>query len=948
MGRRRKLSTGVLLVLGMFAGLIGFAPSAFAHHAYIQDTVENSCDLATGKIKVTFDVNSWDRVDTDERVLNPSIGVQYRLGDTIDFPPAPPLDGFSDDIGTWAFVDNNAGGVPTFSGDFLLDPAEAAGKFIQLRAYPKGTWTNQDGTDTLAANPDTQQSFVVGHEALTSQCPPPNPTATATVQCAEARIQVSITGSGSATTVDIKKNGAIVAGGDDLPVPVGGPTVFNVPLDDSDEDNILTLTADYAAGTDQTFTLAIDCKHPMPGAQAQVRCAQGDILVTLTNTGTQATTADIRKNGVLVGNDVAVPQGTSTFTVALAPADENASVTITVDFAVGIDPAPIVLPVDCQNPAAQLVFSCAEGGVVVTLTNSGLAPTTVIVDGNPVVVPAGGAPVVVTVPVAEGATYSVTVTGDGGLNQTISGTRDCEKPSAELTFSCAEGGVVVVVTNAGELPTEVMVNGSPVTVNPGQPYTTTIQVAEGEQYTVTVTGDDNLNQTLTGTRDCENPAATVVFDCAQGGVVVTLTNSGELDVTVPVNGEDVVVPAGTTADAPVIVVIPVAEGDAYDITVLDQTAMGTRDCEKPAATLTFSCAAGGVVVTVTNSGVLPTEVMVDGSPVTVQPGETYMTTVPVAEGDGYSVTVTGDDGLNEMIAGERDCEQPALESATLVCAEGGVVVVLTNSGELPATVQVNGEDVVIPANGQTSVTVPVAENATYGFDVVINGIATNVAGQRDCEHPVVESAQLECAEGGVVVVLTNAAAQATTVVVDGTPVVVPSGAGTSDENPAIRVTVPVEENGAFDFMITGDGVDQHVTGTADCEHPAPSVDDEVVCATDGVNLVLRNTGGDTATYTVTSPNVPGGEDTTTVEAGGVKSYFILLAEDSTTDVKVTSGGEVLFDKTVNRDCEQVQGTVVLPRTGADTASGVTLAGILLLAGTALVTLGRRRQARLLS
>ena len=950
-GRRRKLSTSILLLLGLFAGLIGFAPSAFAHHAYIQDTVKNSCDLATGKIKVTFDVNSWDTVTSNERVLNPSIGVQYRLSDTSTFPPIPPVEGFSPDIGTWPFVDNNAGDVPTFSGDFLLDPAVAAGKFIQLRAYPKGDWINADGTSTLAANPDTQQSFVIAHEALTANCPPPNPSATAAVQCGASQIQLSFTGAGSATTVDIKKNGSLVAGGDNVPVPLGGPTVFNVPLVDADEDTTVAITADYAIGTDQTFNLAVDCKHPMPGAQAQVRCAENDILVSLTNTGTQATTADIRKNGVLVGNDVPVPIGSSTFSVGLVAGDENTNVTITVDFAVGVDPAPIVLPVDCQKPAATLTFSCTEGGVVATLTNAGLADTTVLVNGQPVIVPAGGAPVVITVPVAEGATYSVSVTGDDGLDKTISGTRDCEKPAATLAFSCAEGGVVVTVTNTGELPTVVMVNGSPVTVQPGQPYTTTIPVAEGATYTVTVTGDDHLNQTLTGTRDCENPVATVVFDCAQGGVVVTLTNSGELDVTVPVNGEDVVVPAGTTADNPVIRVIGVTEGAAYDITVLGQTATGTRDCEKPAATLAFSCAEGGVVVMVTNGGELPTEVMVNGTPVTVQPGQPYTTTIPVAEGASYTVTVTGDDGLNQMLTGTRDCALPVLESAKLVCAEGGVVVVLTNGGELPATVQVNGADVVIPAQGQMTVTIPVAEDATYSFDVVIDGVATTVAGTRDCEHPAVLSAQLDCAEGGVVVLLTNDGEQATTVVVDGTSVEVPAGAGSSDENPAVKVTVPVAENASFDFTIVGDGIADHEVGTADCKHPKPSVDDEVVCATGGLNVVLRNTGDDTATYDITSPALPGGADTATVEAGGVKSFLIPMAEDTSTDVKVTSAGAVLFDKTITRDCVEVQANppiVQLPRTGANTTGLLNLAGALLLAGTVLVTVGRRRQSRLMS
>ena len=48
-----------------------------------------------------------------------------------------------------------------------------------------------------------------------------------------------------------------------------------------------------------------------------VRCAESDVLVTLTNAGGEATTADIFKNLVLVGDDVPVPVGGTTFSVAL-------------------------------------------------------------------------------------------------------------------------------------------------------------------------------------------------------------------------------------------------------------------------------------------------------------------------------------------------------------------------------------------------------------------------------------------------------------------------------------------------------------------------------------------------------------------------------------------------------------------------------------------------------
>jgi len=953
-GRRRKLSTSVLLLLGLFAGLIGFAPSASAHHANLDNTVTSACDVATGKIKVSFGVKSWDTVSSGQRVLNSSIGIQYRLGATNTFPtPTVPLTGFSADVYTGAFTNNNAGGIPSFSGFILLD-ASLGGQYIQMRAYPKGTWTNLAGTSTLAPDPEGQDSFAVAGGALASNCNPPDPRAVATLQCAQGRIQLAITGSGSATTVDIYKNTVLV--GNDVAVPVG-PSTFNLPLVAADENTSVAIRLDYAAGVDQDLIVPVDCKTPpAPSADVQWACGS-DATVVLGNTGQETILATILKNGVPVLTDVPVPQGGTTRTVVIGAGDENRDVTIKVTFADAGTATDVTrtFTVDCRKPAPTIGTPvCAEGGLRVTLGNvagDDDAVFSIVINGSSTsqTVPAGGT-FSLLVPVAEDATVSLSIS------------------SGAVSYS---------------------------------------------------------NQALT--RNCENPRATVVFDCAEGGVVVKLTNSGVLAANVSVNGEDVVVPAGTTADAPVIRVIPVAEGEAYNITVLGQTASGTRNCERPVATLEFRCAAGGVVVTVTNGGELPTQVTVNGTPVTVNPGEPYTTTIPVAEGATYSVTVTGDDGLNQSISGTRNCERPAVTSVSFECAEGGVVVVLTNSGELPATVQVDGEAVVIPANGDRTVIVPVAENATYDFDIVVDGETTNVTGQRDCEQPAVVSAtlecaeggvvvlltntgeadtsvvvagvtvdvpagttavdpvrvtvpveenaaysvtvsgdelqqiyrgtrdcekpevlsaQLECAEGGVVVVLVNDGADDTTVVVDGVEVIVP--AGTTAENP-VKVTVPVAENAAFDFMIEGDGIDQQVTGTRDCQKPKPSVDDEVVCATGGLNVVLRNTGEDVATFVITSPALPGGVTEVTLGASAIQSVLIPLAEDASATVKVTSGDQVLFEKNLTRDCEKVQGVVVLPRTGAANTTGLlSLAGALLLVGLALVAGGRRRQAEVLS
>ena len=157
-----------------------------------------------------------------------------------------------------------------------------------------------------------------------------------------------------------------------------------------------------------------------------------------------------------------------------------------------------------------------------------------------------------------------------------------------------------------------------------------------------------------------------------------------------------------------------------------------------------------------------------------------------------------------------------------------------------------------------------AENADYDFDVVIEGVTTDVTGTRDCEHAGLVSAEVDCATDGVVVLLTNTGETDTIVTVNGEEVVVP--AGTTEDDP-FEIIVPVDEDDTYDFAVTGDELDENVSGTRDCE---------------------------------------------TVE------------------------GEVV-EPPARRRC---------PRTGANTIGLLGLAGIFLLAGAALYTGARRREARL--
>ncbi|WP_042395189.1 thioester domain-containing protein [Streptacidiphilus carbonis] len=75
-------------------------------------------------------------------------------------------------------------------------------------------------------------------------------------------------------------------------------------------------------------------------------------------------------------------------------------------------------------PAANATEDCKQGGVDVTVTNGGDQPWTAQVNGKSVSV-APGAGETVLVPVKEGDTYSITVTGPNGFSKTFTGALKC-------------------------------------------------------------------------------------------------------------------------------------------------------------------------------------------------------------------------------------------------------------------------------------------------------------------------------------------------------------------------------------------------------------------------------------------------------------------------------------------------------------------------------------------
>ncbi|MFJ3085095.1 LAETG motif-containing sortase-dependent surface protein [Streptomyces sp. NPDC086838] len=150
------------------------------------------------------------------------------------------------------------------------------------------------------------------------------------------------------------------------------------------------------------------------------------------------------------------------------------------------------------------------------------------------------------------------------------------------------------------------------------------------------------------------PTATAEKNCTKGGVDVTVGNQGDEAFTFELDGKEQTVEAGKTAT----VTVPVAEDQAYDITVtgpggFSKTFKGVLDCK------TTSSGTGGTGGTDTQTGgdePTPTTATAGGS---------------TSGGDDTNLAETGSSSATPMIAGI---------AIALVVVGGGAVVLLRRKG----------------------------------------------------------------------------------------------------------------------------------------------------------------------------------------------------------------------------------------------------------------------------
>lgn len=223
-----------------------------------------------------------------------------------------------------------------------------------------------------------------------------------------------------------------------------------------------------------------------------------------------------------------------------------------------------------SDPAATVTWECGSAVGVELDNRSSLLAVTFDVNGTEHEVAAGATEDVDLGVPAEGSSIDVTVTAPGMDEVSyVVDEVDCEQPAnpaASVAWECGSS-VVVSLTNAGgESPAVFFVNGEEHEVAIDGSKDVDLGVpGEGSSIDVTVTaeGMDAVTDVV-GEVDCENPAASVAWECGSS-VVVTLTNAGgALPVTFEVNGAPYEVAGDGSLD--VDLGIP-AEGDPIDVTV---------------------------------------------------------------------------------------------------------------------------------------------------------------------------------------------------------------------------------------------------------------------------------------------------------------------------------------------------------------------------------------------
>jgi uncharacterized repeat protein (TIGR01451 family) len=502
-----------------------------------------------------------------------------------------------------------------------------------------------------------------------------------------------------------------------------------------------------AGATDLSQSFTIDCDSPVPSATHTVACVNGDgqVTITLRNTGGEAATFDVTNPSTGVIEHVVVgPSSTAART--FSGFADGAYTVLVMSGTVDLSQAFVV---DCDHalPKVSNTVACDasshDGTVLIALANEGTEAVVFQLTN-----PATGA--VEQVTVAPGSSATRTFTGFSDGSHTVKVTADgqdftqafqvhCDlPPSVSHSEACVAGDGVVSITltnNGDDVTAEFVVQGTTYTLAPGATRTVTIGALADGGHTISMTAN-GVDSSFGVTVNCDRPgepAADITSRCANedGTVVVTLRNiGGQLPLVFTVEGVSHSVPANSSVD--------VALAGLNDGTQTIRIAQGTLDLSQPATIAcdlppavnsSLTCVGGTnghsdgqVVVTLQNNGDdLAVTFVVDGSSYVVGPKASTTARVDGLSDGAHTIAVaTG--GRDFSFDVDVACDRAGVASLTSTpeCVDfnGAITETLAvTGGELPTTFTVNGVEHTVQPDTQVDVLVDGLANGTQRIEV---------------------------------------------------------------------------------------------------------------------------------------------------------------------------------------------------------------------------------------
>jgi hypothetical protein len=508
------LTTVCLVLTGLAIGI----PTAWAHHSVLNGSVACSPD---GHAVVTWHLTNSETAAGSNRT---------EVVDTVTL-----TSGTLVGIGQGTRVGpQTANGIPTVSATSTYPGAQTGPVTLTIGAH----WINADGSLANITHTDSA-SVTLGGACKT----PSDPHATMANSCVDGGVKVVLANTGqTATAFDMFKNGAKI---DTVAVAAGGSVTKTYAMAEDETSTFRAKADNYDSGN---VSVTHDCTNPAAAITNSCSSTPSGVVFKLSNAGLLPVSFELKKNGSHLDTVAVSAIGSATKAYAMAE-DE---VAIFRAKGSNFDSGDVSITHNCTNPGALVANSCADGGAVFTLTNTGVSPESFDVTKGgakiDTVTVAGGGTVTKTYAMAEDETSTFRAkTADGFDSGDRSITHNCTNPGAVVADSCSAGGAVFSLGNTGVSAESFVITKNGTTVDTvvvpaAATVTKTYAMAEDEVAVFrakTADGFDSGNRSIT--HNCTSPGASVTNSCAAGGAMVALSNGGPAGIIFAVQRDGVAI-----------------------------------------------------------------------------------------------------------------------------------------------------------------------------------------------------------------------------------------------------------------------------------------------------------------------------------------------------------------------------------------------------------------------